>query len=385
MRNPLSPLIYFRRNPTRVLPMGVVILLSTFLIVTVATLAAGIDLTVRTVYRYTEFFTYVIPQQPNRAVPEDQVAPIKADPRVERVFEGGIFFCNIKTVVGKLPFVVLGVDADDRDYLLKRMGMTLVAGRLPAEGMPEAVLSESMVENKNLKLGDIVTGPKERGGMAATPVEVRLVGILKGPVWLALTTRSFCDATFILNPRCTLYTWKPGADRDALNHTMMPINMVGGKLSSEKVQLLGKENLISEVRDSLSSMYLIMEIVTGAVIFVIALMSGMLANIYFTQRLTEFGVLSAIGYSRQRLVVRILTETALLTLLGWIGGALLSVGTLTYLKDTVFRARGLFIDPYDLWAYRHTIPIPISITLFSVATIAIRLYKLDPVSIIERR
>jgi hypothetical protein len=385
MKNPLSPLIYFRRNPSRVLPMGFVIVLSTFLIVTVATLAGGIDLTVRTVYRYTEFFTYVIPQQPNRSVPVDQVELVKADPRVERVFDGGIFFCNIKTVIGKLPFVVLGVDSEDRDYLLKRVGTELIAGRMPAEGMPEVILSEPIVDNKQLKLGDIVAGPKDRGGMGSTPIEVRLVGIVKGPVWLALSTKSFCDATFILNPRCTLYTWKNPNDRDALNATMMPVNGTGGKLAENKIQLLGKMNLITEVRDSLSSMYLIMEIVTGAVIFVIALMSGMLANIYFTQRLSEFGVLAAIGYSRMRLVSRILSETALLTLLGWVAGALLSMGVLTYLKDTVFRARGLFVDPFDLWSYAHTIPIPISITVFSVATIAARLFKLDPVTIIERR
>ena len=387
MNSPLSPLVYFRRNTSRALPMGLVIVLAVFLIAGVTVLANAIDLTVRTIYRYTEYFTYVLPQQRFREVPEAQRLIVQSDPRVERTMEGAFFLCNIKTVMGRLPFVVLGVPEDDRDYLMQRMETPLIAGRLPAEGMPEAVLSEPMVENKKLKLGDNVVSPTEVGGMAtAAPVPVKLVGILKGPVWVGFTSRSFCTSYFLLNPRCTLYTWKDVNQREALNRAMMPVtDKSKGKLSPNEVQLLSKENLITEVRESLESLYLIMGVVTAAVIFAITLMSGMLANIYFTQRLSEFGVLAAIGYSRPSLIGRVLAETALLNVAGWIVGAASTALLMRFLGESVFRSRGLFLDPFDLDAYAHTIPVPICITLFSVATIAYRLAKLDPVTIIERR
>ncbi|WP_309720868.1 ABC transporter permease [Armatimonas sp.] len=387
MTNPLSPLVYFRRNASRALPMGLVIVLAVFLIAGVTVLANAIDLTVRTIYRYTDYFTYVLPQQQFREVPEPQRVIVESDPRVERTMEGAFFLCNIKTVMGRLPFVVLGVPDDDRDYLMQRMGTTLVAGRLPAEGMPEAVLSEPMVENKKLKIGDNVVSPTEQGGMAtAAPIPVKLVGILKGPVWVGFTSRSFCTRYFLLNPRCTLYTWKDNSQRDTLNRSMMPVSDKSkGKLSPTEVQVLSKENLITEVRDSLESLYMIMGVVTSAVIFAITLMSGMLANIYFTQRLSEFGVLAAIGYSRPKLIGRVLAETALLNIAGWIVGAASTALLMRFLGESVFRARGLFLDPFDLDAYAHTIPVPICITLFSVGTITYRLLKLDPVTIIERR
>ena len=387
MNSPLSPLVYFRRNTSRALPMGLVIVLAVFLIAGVTVLANAIDLTVRTIYRYTEYFTYVLPQQRFREVPEAQRKIVESDPRIERTMEGAFFLCNIKTVMGRLPFVVLGVPEDDRDYLMQRMETPLIAGRLPAEGMPEAVLSEPMVENKKLKLGDNVVSPTEVGGMAtAAPVPVKLVGILKGPVWVGFTSRSFCTSYFLLNPRCTLYTWKDVNQRDALNRAMMPVtDKSKGKLSPNEVQLLSKENLITEVRESLESLYLIMGVVTAAVIFAITLMSGMLANIFFTQRLSEFGVLAAIGYSRPSLIGRVLAETALLNVAGWIVGAASTALLMRFLGESVFRSRGLFLDPFDLDAYAHTIPVPICITLFSVVTIAYRLVKLDPVTIIERR
>jgi ABC-type antimicrobial peptide transport system permease subunit len=128
-----------------------------------------------------------------------------------------------------------------------------------------------------------------------------------------------------------------------------------------------------------------MAVVNGTVIFVIALMSGMLSNIYFTQRIAEFAVLAAIGYQRTRLITRVVGETFLLTIIGWLLGALVTLVMLSYLKTAVFEPRGLIINPRDIFAYKYTIPIPFSITAFAVATIALRLLRLDPVTIIERR
>ncbi len=366
--------------------MGFVIVLSVFLIASVATLVHSIDLTILTIYGYTRHYTYAIPQRVTQSVPEDQIAIIRNDPRTDRVMEGSVFFTNIKTVMGRLPFVVLGVTAQDRDYLLRRVGTGLIAGRLPAEGMPEAVLSEPLARNKRVKVGDVIAGPTDEGGISGSPVPVKLVGILRGPTWIAFTSKSFCDMTFLTAPRTTVFTTKDPADLMAVNQKLMPSgNKQAGLLAPAKVQLLSFQNLVRELRDSLSSMYLIMAIVNGTVIFVIALMSGMLSNIYFTQRIAEFAVLAAIGYRRTRLVLRVVRETALLTLLGWVVGAAVTFAVLSYFKDAVFEPRGLIIDPRDLFAYRYTIPIPFSITLFAVATIALRLMRLDPVTIIERR
>jgi ABC-type antimicrobial peptide transport system permease subunit len=156
-------------------------------------------------------------------------------------------------------------------------------------------------------------------------------------------------------------------------------------LSPEKVNVLTRASLLAEVRDSLSSMYMIMEVVSATVIFVIALMSGMLSNIYFTQRIPEFGVLAALGISRARLMMKIVWETVILTVISWSVGSVLSVFLLKYLAANVFKQRGLFLDAMDPWAYQHTLPIPVAITIFAMITVWVRLKRLDAVSVIERR
>lgn len=391
MRNPLSPLVYFSRNPGRAFPMGFVIVLCVFLIACIASMANSIDRTILTIYGYTRHFTYVVPQRVSLRVPEDQKAVIKADPRVDRVMEASLFFTNIKTVIGQLPFVVLGLNPEDRAYLIGRVGTGVLQGRMPAEGMPEAVLSEPLARNKGVKIGDVIAGPEDEGGIAGAPIPVKCVGIIRGPVWLAMTTKSFCDNTFLTSPRSTIYTTKNPADLFAMNDELMPVKSNGGgspsagKLSRAKVLVLSRQNLIAQLRDSLSTLFLVMGFVNGTVIFVIALMSGMLSNIYFTQRISEFAVLAAIGYQRRQLVWRILQETILLTLFGWVLGVIATYLFLSAFRENVFEPRGLFVSPLDYFAYQYTIPIPISITLFAVGTIGLRLFKFDPVTVIERR
>ncbi len=132
-------------------------------------------------------------------------------------------------------------------------------------------------------------------------------------------------------------------------------------------------------------MYFIMGLVNGTVIFVVALMAGMLSNIYFTQRISEFATLAAIGLRRSTLIRHAVSETAILTSVGWIVGVLVNFTVLSFLQGRVFEPRGMLINPRDLFAYAYTLPIPLIITLFAVATIGFRLSRLDPVTIIERR
>jgi ABC-type antimicrobial peptide transport system permease subunit len=286
---------------------------------------------------------------------------------------------NINTVFGAVPFIAIGVPQSDRDYLIARTHDRLIEGRMPIPGRAEAVLSIGLVRNKHLKLGDIVAGPTDTGGVAGAPVPVKLVGILDGPTWIAFTSPEFCLAALPLMPKFDIVTSKDPSALPALSRRLDKSEDLS------KVQLLSFHNLVDQMRTSLQSMYLIMGLVNSMVIFVVALMSGMLSNIYFTQRITEFATLSAIGIKRSILLGHAVSETAILSGIGWVLGILVSWGVMSVLRGTLFEPRGMLINPHDFFAYLYTIPIPLMITLFAVVTIAARLSRLDPVTIIERR
>lgn len=310
------------------------------------------------------------------------LAKIRCTPGVDRTIETSGFFFNVNTVFGPFPFVCLGVNPRERDYLLQRAGDTLEpGGHMPTPGLPEAVVSEGIVRNKRLKIGDYIANPGEAdsSSIVTVPVPVKLVGILRGPTWIAFTSKEFPDAALPLVPHSILATTKNLREQSAFGDRLYET------LPKVRVAVFSFNNLVRTLRHSLASMYLIMHLVNGTVIFVVALMAGMLSNIYFTQRIAEFATLAAIGLRRSTLVWHAVSETAILTSLGWIVGIFVNWAALSLMQGRVFEPRGMLINPSDPYSYINTLPIPVMITLFAVATISYRLSHLDPVSIIERR
>ena len=185
---------------------------------------------------------------------------------------------------------------------------------MPLPGKPEAVISEGLARNKKVKIGDVIASPLDTGTLVAAPAKITLVGILKGPTWMAFTSKRFTDENLAAVPRSLLVTTKDPADQGRVGDTLFD------SLDKFQVQVLSFNNLVKTLRNSLASMYLIMHLVNGTVIFVVALMAGMLSNIYFTQRISEFAVLAAIGLRRSTLIWHAVSETAILTTLGWLIG-----------------------------------------------------------------
>jgi ABC-type lipoprotein release transport system permease subunit len=356
-----------------------VIVLSVFLIAAVVTIVDSIDLTVLTIYNYTKAFTPVIPRSGRLEVDPDIQLQLASLPDRDRIIEASGFFFNVNTVFGPFPFVCFGVPEGDRDYLLQRAGDRLALGRMPADGAPEVVVSEGIARNRTLKIGDVLASPTDEGELMTVPVPVRVVGILDGPTWLAFTSKSFSDNALPLAPHSLLVTSQSAAGQRAFGRLLYKT------LDRKRVEVFSFDSLIAELRRSLAAMYLIMGLVNGTVIFVVSLMAGMLSNIYFTQRISEFAVLSAIGLRRSILVAHAVSETAILTAIGWTLGVIVNLSVMSALRGTVFEPRGMLIDPADHMAYLYTLPIPVSITLFAVGTIGLRLSQLDPVTIIERR
>jgi ABC-type lipoprotein release transport system permease subunit len=376
MRHPLSPWLYFRRNPGKTLPVVFVIVVSVALVASIVTLVNSIDLTVLTMYGYQRHFSVITPRNALE-VSEEVIQEIRKEPLIGKMYSAQPAFTVVKTVFGKMPFVVFGLSSDAREEIMRRCGLALAMGRLPCEGAPEVALSEEIARNRRLKLGDVVLEPNSEDSFSTVPM--RLVGTFRGPVWLAMTSEKFIHDNFPVAPRGYLITARDPRQQRALDRAL------DRRLDKSRARLWTYGQLIRETQEALSSLYLIMSIVIGIIVFAIAFLTGMLTNIYFTQRLPEFATLSAIGYQRGGLLLRVLGEIGVMCVLGWLLGSLLTVGILLSIKGFIMAPRGLLLDPYDLSAYQFTLPLPLAIATFSVFAIGRRLRQLDPVSIIERR
>src|SRR5579862_3579264 len=316
--SPLSPLLYFRRNLGKTLPMAFVIVLSVTLVAGVISIVHSINLTIYTLYGYNRYLTGLTPRNV-LSVDDREVAKVRRLPDLGTLVPTHSYQVLIKTTFGKMPFPIFGIDAAARKLILERTHLRLVAGRMPAEGQPEAVLSDDVATNLGLKIGSLIAQPDSQDAYA--PVPIHLVGLLHGKVWLGLTSKVLVD------------TYSPFTFTGYLGFSRHPSLSEQRRLDAEMDRVVDRgkarvwrfAGLVHETQSALSNLYLILDIVVGIIVFAIAFVCGLLSNIYFTQRLPEVATLSAIGYSRKALLRRACGETALLCVLGWLLGVCTTV------------------------------------------------------------
>lgn len=358
--------------------MAFVIMLSVTLVASIVTIVRSINLTVYTLYGYNRVLTGLTPRNAMIFDPE-QVEKVRKLPELGTLCPTHSYQVLVKTIFGKMPLPVFGLDSAGRKLLMARAGVRVSAGRMVVDGRPEALISDDIARNLDLKIGSELCRPNSLDAYA--PVPIRIVGLLHGPVWLGLTSKEFADdaSPFTM---VGYMAFAPTADPAQARRLDAAMERV---IDPARARVWQYKQLITETKSALANLYLILDIVVGIIVFAIAFVCGLLSTIYFTQRLPEVATLSAIGFARGMLLRRAAGETIILCVLGWLLGCALTVGLLFVIRAAVMTPRGLLLDPLDPTALLFTAPLPITIVLFAVLTIGLRLATLDPVSIIERR
>lgn len=387
---PLSPLTYYRRNIARTLPVGGAIAISVFLIASIVTLLNSVDASISTHYGFLNRFSVLTTQQE-----QDVPAPVKA--RVQRVPELGrtvtalAYVLSLKTVFGELPVPVYGVPVTEFAAILETTGNKLApGGRLPRRNTAEVVLSRTWANNFQAKIGQII---KQRDDeLRLRPIPLRLVGIVEGGSNIALCDRTFFELELPTFVQRNSYLLLPRNRNDLprLNTAVSAIvkNPKQLGLTADDMvytRLFTFSGLVGRLRASLGFLYHFLAAADFLVIGAVALMGAFLANIYFEQRLGEFGLLSAFGFRRERLARRVMVETGILVAAGWVIG--IGITWLIFrLFDVLYmQPRGLILSSINVDALQYTLPMPLLVAAASLITVLTRLYKLDPIEIMERR
>ena len=374
----LSPWLAIRRNPARALPVAFVISLAVVLVASVVTIVDSINLTIYTLYGYNRYLTGFTPRNA-LSIPDSQVQRLRALPEMGPLFQVHSYQTLVHTIFGKMPLPIFGMTAAGRRMIMQRSGVRLIAGRMPVDGAPEAVVSADVARNLHIAIGGNICTPDSQDSYA--PEAIKVTGLLRGPVWLALTSKAFVDAHSPFT-YSALIGFAPSTNLAAQRRLDAAATHA---VDRGVVRVWKYSGLVRETKSSLANLYLILDLVVGIIVFCIAFVCGLLSNIYFSQRLPEVATLYAIGHSRGFLLWWAAAETFIISLMGWLVGMAGTVALLQALRLFFIIPRGLLLNPYDLTGYVFAAPLPIAITVFAVITVTLRLRTLDPVSIIERR
>jgi len=375
---PLAPSTYLIRNTGKTIPLVGVIVLAVTLVSGIIAMIDSIPYSIRTVYRYAKEETGITPRGDPTLLPQ-----ILADIRkhapvpLERIVVCRATGSIVKSIVGKWPFLVLGLKQDDMRYYAEREGATSVLGRYPAVGKPEALISAPVAKNLDLKLGSVVLKPDDIDNYA--PVPVKVVGIAQTDRWFMVDSVEFQRDNYFPPINDAMIFARTSADQEKLDH--WTVNRFKGK----RPVVFAYYQIEKNTKEMFATLYAILNVVISALALVITFMMGMLMNIYQSQRLVEFGLLQAIGYTKKQILRRVLSESVAVIALGWILGLGLTYALLHLAKSVLMEPRAYSLDVLDRQAYLYTVPIPLCILVVATLTVVLRFRRFDPVSVVERR
>lgn len=353
-------------------------MLAVLLVAGVISMMNSIPYSIRTIYSYSKETLGLSPRgDPTQTMRIVQEVKDNSPVALERIIICRASSTQVKSIVGKWPFLMLGLEQPDIEYYLRRQGSKGIEGRLPRVGMAEAVISKPVAENLNLKIGSAVQGPEENESYS--PKEVKVVGIADTDRWVMVNSIEYQRANHFPPIDLAMVFAKNLTDQNTLDH------WADKRFKGERAQVWVYHQIEKNTQEMFATLYQVLNVVIGTLVLVITFMMGMLMNIYQSQRLVEFGLLQAIGYTKKQLLKRVISEAIAVVLIGWVLGVILAYGLLNVAKRVLMDPNAYAIDTQDVVAFSYTIPIPIAILVVAVATVVLRFRKFDPVGVVERR
>ena len=232
------------------------------------------------------------------------------------------------------PGLLFGLDLEREDGYFNPADMVL-EGRLPASGAPEVMIGKTFAEKLNVSIGDTLvllgqTSYRSMGGMQARITSIGTTGLghLDGRMLLA-SLDQVQNMTEL--PDATTEILVFASDPELADSMVQDLEAAVAPVLSGKVEVLswndqGPLIQMIETNKPVSAMMLfILMLMAGLVIVNTMLMTVM-------ERTSELGMMAAMGMRQRDIVSLIVTEGAIIGLIGATIGAVISTPLTLYLE-----------------------------------------------------
>ena len=286
---------------------------------------------------------------------------------------------DINLLAGNAQFDLYGLTPGGMRQLLALYGDRVVSGRLPRPQANEVALSQEIALARNVGIGGQVGNQIDE--LDNVPDAFTVVGIVRGPTRIGLISYDYLTQHYLFERRYEGLIVAPHAGRETQVHQQLAA-LVAGK----PFRIFDWPYIKGKIDSLIANLDTINRFLIVLVTIVLSLVVGLLNNLFFRQRMNEFGLLAAIGYGRVALLGRVAAESLGVTIAAWTLGLGLGLGVLSWFNQAFMVPHGLLMNVFD-WPLllEHTLPIPVMVFLFGLGTVGWQLLRLDPITIIERR
>ncbi|HBF39984.1 MAG TPA: hypothetical protein DDW50_22095 [Firmicutes bacterium] len=278
---------------------------------------------------------------------------------------------------------ILSLKPEDIKPVMNCLHLTVIKGRLPTLGTHEIALHWKIAANKGLKIGSHFENEVPKSELFLLDYKelffgnYKVVGLLDGDSIVGFCDLDTYNQDFHLSAGDTswLIIPKKGQLAEAKSYLAQCI-----RKDKELRTSTGNENVLLDVN---SRVTMLLNVFSLVITSIITLCISFLFYIYFYQRRSEFGLLEALGHTRQMIIGKAFLEIVVINLLGFccgVAGALLSGWAL---NRFVLMKCGM---PLVLWDPSYTFRLlstPLLVTFISFLPVWRMLKKVDPIIIIE--
>jgi ABC-type antimicrobial peptide transport system permease subunit len=205
------------------------------------------------------------------------------------------------------------------------------------------------------------------------------MAIVDGPINVSFASLPYLKSRTPSQPNEVLLVIPQPGELGTLNHDLLALEGDG-----EQVRVITYEREVANRNEDFAMFDILIITSVLGLGGVFALMVGLLSLLYYMQRLSEFAVLQAIGYSKWFLLRRVGLESLGLTFAAWLMGLLLSEVILGVLLR-FFLNPAIHLTVWDVRPILFTSPFPLMTGLSAAIAVGWSLGRLDPVTIIDRR
>ena len=378
---PLAARHWLLRNPRRVLPAIVVQALVTALVLAVVTPLTGFEATVEANLNALSVYTGVTPMRRSDFDPT-LTKLLEANPHMERHVRAKALWMRTPMIVGESYTMLIALDRKEQEEFLRRVGDRLAEGTLPKPGTGGAAIHRDVARAREMKIGDKfgrLVDPED-----PAPGSFEVVGIVDGPSRVGVTDLDYATLPSFVLSRLEAFEVvyaKPGQKAQSDGY----LNAVEDPEGGRAFKVWDEGFARRRTKKALENLPMILDAVVGAITVVITLVVALLNLISFQSRADEFALLLAVGHTRRRLAAKVAVESAATAGVAWalglgIGFAFLAVWNRVALEPKAILIR--FFDPYPILLAS---ALPFLAAAVSATLLTVRLHRMDPVSVIQRR
>jgi ABC-type antimicrobial peptide transport system permease subunit len=384
--NPLSPFTYYLRHKRSTLLILALISLMTLGVSAMVRLMDSLWEEMYNAERYLTRLSLVSAVGPS--LDPGVVSQIRTHPDVAQVIQEKSLDIALPQLLNSSH--LFGVSEANMQVLMDACRLRLREGRLLRPRTNEMVVSEEIANAMGIQIGDQIDrsiGESWSGDnfYEDIPVPLELVGILEGTGPEPHIRLGFVSYEYVANHEQFGAPW---------THALIVIAQEGRKdavdefleseISSSSTDIMTHDRLSERLARLSGTFHLILSVVDLVVAAVIALVVGITNQIAQTRRLREFGLLNAVGYSKNRLFCRFTLETAGIAGFGWGVGLGLSWLLFALLKANFYAPKGMDLSLASLTPIWFSIPIPLAAMAFVALSTMRTFARLDAVAIVER-